>query len=374
MIPLSTSQLLTCRFIGQTARAPLGNKTTNAKTKVFQTPAGPAAEKDSSKKAKPSSARPSRAKIQHPQSVKLEIHGDNEGPLEERDIEYMPPKPKDLPYISEDFPDGCLNYDMLKGGNLTKGWQEYYFNPVDENGISLAQKREDEADAKAAKETDDRILREMEELDWSVGDCPGLPSVVKKTIEQPKPKPAAPAQAKTTLPGRAPSTINSRNAASVLSTAPKATAAHPALSAVSAGASKPKSRFPFLSGGKKAQPAPASSSNTRFAVAAAASRSTMGYNKGRSASSVVHEKSKPPPRSTTALSFTSTASDKPQASGAHSEHKATNFDEEDMKRLRFLSAFDGDEEELETGLKDGLPDCLRNSDDDEDEFVLTLGN
>ena len=69
-------------------------KTTNAKTKAFQTPAPQPAENDLGKpEAKSASARKAKPRVSHAEMTKLEVLGDMDE-LEERDIEYMPPRPK----------------------------------------------------------------------------------------------------------------------------------------------------------------------------------------------------------------------------------------------------------------------------------------
>lgn len=69
-------------------------KTTNAKAKAFQTPAPPPADNDLGKTNQKSvSARKAKPRISHAEMTKLEILGD-EDVLEEREIEYMPPKAK----------------------------------------------------------------------------------------------------------------------------------------------------------------------------------------------------------------------------------------------------------------------------------------
>ena len=78
--------------VAQKSRAPLGMKTTNAKTKGLQTPA-PVKEDGLGKKTQKSvSARKAKPRVSHAEMTKVEVLGDNE--LEERDIEYMPPKAK----------------------------------------------------------------------------------------------------------------------------------------------------------------------------------------------------------------------------------------------------------------------------------------
>ena len=75
-------------------RAPLGMKTTNAKAKAFQTPAPPPADNDLGKtNQKTLSARKAKPRVSHAEMTKLEILGDVDV-LEEREIEYMPPRAK----------------------------------------------------------------------------------------------------------------------------------------------------------------------------------------------------------------------------------------------------------------------------------------
>ena len=73
-------------------RAPLGMKTTNAKTKMFQTPAPIKEDGLGKKDAKSISARKAKPRVMPAEMTKMEVLGDHE--LEERDIEYMPPKVK----------------------------------------------------------------------------------------------------------------------------------------------------------------------------------------------------------------------------------------------------------------------------------------
>lgn len=74
-------------------RAPLGMKTTNAKTKAFQTPAPIKESGREEKNQKSVSARKAKPRVSHAEMTKLDMLGDHEA-LEERDVEYMPPNPK----------------------------------------------------------------------------------------------------------------------------------------------------------------------------------------------------------------------------------------------------------------------------------------
>ena len=75
-------------------------KTTNAKAKAFQTPAPPLAHNDLGKtNQKTVSARKARPRVSHAEMTKLEVLGDV-NVLEEREIEYMPPKAKGWHLVS----------------------------------------------------------------------------------------------------------------------------------------------------------------------------------------------------------------------------------------------------------------------------------
>ncbi|KAL3418214.1 hypothetical protein PVAG01_09929 [Phlyctema vagabunda] len=360
--------------MGPRTRAPLGMKTTNAKTKAFQTPAGPAPEKDLEKtQTKQSSARRPKPKVT--QTVKLDIHGDEPGPLEEREVEYAPPKPRDLPYESEDFPNDCLDYSALKPKNRMRGWYDRYHNPLDENGVSIKDKEFEDNLAKALREGDERILKAVEEDDWSVGDVPETFRHIgkKESDVQRKVKVADQAKKSVALSSRGPGTISSRNAASALS-APSRTTMVPVRP------SQPKPTTSFLARSKKVVPL-APTSTMRHTAATAASKSTIGYTKGRSASSAVNKSThisdifaKPTvtmPRSISNLSQDSDVTITP----ARFARKSAEVGSDEWSRFKLLTTFDLDDEELEPGLRGALPECLRRADEeDEEEFVLALGS
>lgn len=79
---------------GPRNRAPLGVKTTNAKTKAFHIPPPPSVEDVPDKSPqKSASARKSRPRVSHAEMTKLEVLGDLDE-LGDREIEYMPPPAK----------------------------------------------------------------------------------------------------------------------------------------------------------------------------------------------------------------------------------------------------------------------------------------
>ena len=50
------------------------------------------------------------------------------------------------------------------------------------------------------------------------------------------------------------------------------------------------------------------------------------------------------------------------------------FSEMETKSPAFMKAFEVDDEDLEPGLRGILPECLRRADDEDEEFVFTLGS
>jgi hypothetical protein len=349
--------------IGPRTRAPLGMKTTNAKTKAFQTP-GPALEKELEKTQPKQTSIRRPKKVIHADAVKLEVHGD-ESPLAERDVEYCPPKPKDLPYESEDFPDGCLNYDVLKKGNLMRGIYNTYYNDLDENGMSKQDRENEEVYQISAKKADEQILKMMEE-DWTVGDVPETFRHLRKKQSQPKEKVDIKSQPKKTaaLPSKGPATIVSRKAATALSVAPKSAPVPPR-------ATKPTPKPSFLSRAKPtATPiVPSNASTIRHAAAIVASKSTIGYTKGRSAFGV------PQAQKTERTGLTRSVSNMSQSSDTTiTPERFAMTSELESKSPAFLKAFEVDDEDLEPGLRGILPECLTRADDEDEEFVLTLGS
>lgn len=330
-------------------------KTTNAKAKAFQTPAGPAPEKEIERTPAPQTSARKPKKATHAETSKIAVHGD-ESPLTEREVEYCPPKPKDLPYESDVFPDGCLNYDALKPSNMMRGLYQKYHNPVDANGMTRQDRECEAAYQKSVKAADEQILKMMEE-DWTIGDMPETFRHLKK--KQPVLKDTKPFEKKAPLSNKGPATIASRKAASALSVLPKSTLAQP-------NTTKPKTTS-FLSRPKPALPAP----TTNPMVAEALSRSTLGYNKGRTASSALKMREEGFSRSVSAVSNASDTTITP----TRFAEKQSGPGSEEWRRLKFLGAFEVDDEDLEPGLRGVLPECLRKDDESEgEEFVMTLGS
>lgn len=354
-------------------------KTTNAKTKALQTPALlPQKEAEKSQPKQTTGRR--QKKVIHADAVKLEVHGD-ESPLAERDVEveYAPPRPKDIPYQSEDFPENCLNLSPLKPGNLMRGRYSHFHNKLDKNGLTRLERELEESYIKSANEADERFLKTLEEEEWTVGDVPETFRHLRKK-KQDQQIPLVADQPKRAIPvqNRAPATIASRSAASALSVVPKTSITQPRVTQPN-----PKRAVSFLSR-PKPRPAPLATTNPptlRNTASTAASRSTIGYSKGRSASGALQKKDETVRAGTLqkrtggmmrSVSNMSQGSDT-TITPARFVQKQGAEDEEWKKRLAFLSAFDVEDEDLEPGLRGTLPECMRNDEDDE-EFVLTLGD
>lgn len=249
-----------------------------------------------------------------------------------------------------------------------RGIYKAYHVKLDENGLSGADRRAEEGYVASSKKADEAIMKAMEE-EWTVGDVPEtFAHRPKKANVHRDPLPAK----KATIPAqKAPATIASRNAASALSRP----ISRPTTSSAPAPV-KPKTNMPtFFARGKPKVPyIPSNNRDTlsdhstmRHTAAIAASRSTIGYSKGRSALGADQTqtlKGSGLTRSISGMSQSSEVTITP-ARFAHQEGL-------ESKRLDWLSAFEVDDDELEPGLRGGIPECLRRMDEDEEEFVMTL--
>ncbi|KAF2109046.1 hypothetical protein BDV96DRAFT_503473 [Lophiotrema nucula] len=242
---------------GPRARAPLGMKTTNAKGQAFQTPA-PLSASAKTQKVSPRLRRP-KVKVHQPEA-QTEVADDVP------EIEYMPPKEVPLPEnFDEDDPQIDWTFPMFKGENMMRGSWDVYHNPLEDDGRTRYERYDDEWMArtkKADEEEFDRKFNEMMAADDA--EC-------RRYLGIESPKKAAP---KAELPKKkiaAPSTLKARSAAAALSPPAKPSYAAPT------AAAKSKSLLPTKAATKSA----VNPSASRHAAATAASKSTIGYAKGR---------------------------------------------------------------------------------------------
>ncbi|XXH00276.1 rRNA-processing protein fcf1 [Hypoxylon texense] len=361
---------------GPRSRAVLGDKTTNAKAKGQQTVTAKSAVREIEKShlKAPTTTRP---KQKHAQAEvhKLEVHAEETDPLSEEEIEYCPPRPKDAPYESDVFPNGALNLDALKRENLFKGYYDYYFNPVDEHGVPLADRELREKTRKALEEGDKRIQEDIENFEWNIQD--------ELDTDKKKAKVSSNLNANTKRPAmtRAPSTIRSRNAADALSMSEttkslERKAARPTIPNPATHRRAASFQIPGFRRQPSAQ-GQAIPRKTSMEIEAN-SRTTIGYTKGRSTASILAQGTVNTgrPRSTTGFTRTdstlSNDSDKTitPARFAHKQVSAATEDQEWKERVPFLSIFnpeyEDDEEDFD--LLTGSMPCT----DEEEEFELKL--
>ena len=295
-------------------RAPLGQKTTNAKAATFQTPVPLKANQGAGKSGQKSvSARKPKPKVSHTEPAKINVLAANDE--EEPDIEYMPPRPKDLPDYPDDI-DLNLDLSMFDNGGLQRDFGHYLFHHKGWDGRSKV-----ERDEIRAKRADDRYEAENQALTEYMldtegivcvhdPDCPtvecrdapeirrkakdkynkklseidarfrSLPPIGNDCFTEPK---AAKKQISIT---KGPAVDASKRAASSLSM-PKSKPAQPT-------AAPPKqtaaAKLPLNLVSRPKKPTqPTNPSSMRHTAAVATSNTTLGYSKGRVASATLRK-------------------------------------------------------------------------------------
>ncbi|KAI0422144.1 hypothetical protein F5X98DRAFT_370204 [Xylaria grammica] len=269
----------------QRARAVLGDKTTNAKAKGQQTVnvKSTVREIEKSQVKLQNTVRP-RQRDPQTEAHKLQVHVEETNSLSEDEIEYCPPRPKNISYKSNIFPRDATSISPAKPEPTSPGVLNFYFNPAEESGASIRNKRLSGEVRKVAKKGRRKVVAEAEALKWS-GNTPeaGL-------------KAAGKAHGSTELSAsRKPlSTVRSKNAADVLSMDDDTTASmHRKLtktSQIKKPVHKKASSFsmPAL---RTSRPGSAqSSSNPKKSAVEldTTSRTTIGYNKGRATASLLN--------------------------------------------------------------------------------------
>ncbi|CAK7562212.1 MAG: hypothetical protein SEPTF4163_000047 [Sporothrix epigloea] len=314
----------------RTARAPLGNKTTNAKAQAVQQAQKLQQQKSQAGGVKgivrdieqsqrqqqqqrpmpQTGGRRPRAVTPGANAFKLSVLNDASVQADaekknehEEDIEYAPPQVPARPYESDVFPEGVLTFAAFQPQNRLRGVYDYYYNPIDEtDGVPLREKAFIAQQQQAFAALDRRVQEDMDSFDWSIGDVPASKDCfANKGKQQPEKKTSTPA------PVPPPATIVSRKAASALSvpltrtnvpTGSRATLQTKSKHSSVPASSKSSASTSLLSGLQLRKPraAPTTAIPLRFnsrgadvshPVAEAASRTTLGYNKGRTALSLV---------------------------------------------------------------------------------------
>ncbi|KAI1410965.1 hypothetical protein F5Y13DRAFT_181045 [Hypoxylon sp. FL1857] len=345
---------------GPRNRAPLGDKTTNAKARGQQAINVKSAvrEIEKSRTKAPTTTRP-RQKQPQAELQKLQVHTEQTDPLSEDEIEYCPPKPKDRPYESDVFPDGALKFDALKPENLFKGYYDYYFNPVDEHGVSRADRELEARNRKAMEECDRRIKEDIDSIDWGIQE--ELDSNKKKALVSAKAAPKVDVATKRTTANRPLSTIKSKNAADALSMdeTTKSLQRKVAKSTEASGVPSHKRTTSIPLPSFKRQPGAPSQTRPRkmSTEIEANSRTTIGYTKGRSTASMLAQGTTKPNRPTSKTGFTRTDTTLSNDSDKTITPSLFARKEDDgwKDRVPFLSIFNPED------------------DDDDDDFDLLAG-
>ncbi|KAI1138963.1 hypothetical protein F5Y05DRAFT_357020 [Hypoxylon sp. FL0543] len=343
------------------SRAPLGDKTTNAKAKGQQTINVKSAvrELEKSQGKAPGTTRP---KQKNPQAElqKLQVHTENTDPLSEEEIEYCPPKPKDRPYESDVFPDGALKFDALKPENLFKGYYDYYFNPVDEHGVSLADRELEERNKKAMEECDRRIKEDIDSIDWGIRGEVELSK--KKSLAPAEGAPKKDVATKRATANKALSTIKAKNAADALSMDDTTKSLQRKLGksteATKVPSHKRTTSIPMPSFKRQASASTQMGPRKTSMEIEANSRTTIGYTKGRSTASMLAQGMTKPkrPASKTGFARTDTTLSNDSDKTITPARFARKEDDGWKERVPFLSIFNPEDD-----------------DDDEDDFDLLAG-
>lgn len=301
------------------------------------------------------------------------MHTDKNSLGEEEEIEYCPPRPKERPYESDILPEGALTFEGLKPENLFNGYYQYYFNRIDENGKSAIERDMEEQQQRNFKRGEEQILKDMDEFDWSVGDIPESKDVFKKTKKDTVKVEVKPAIEKLAVgtTSKQPSTIAARKAASALAM-PKSSLRpsgfKPSKSVKTVIPPRTQPRSFILPKRPALLPATTNSVRQRTALGFA-SRNTLGYSKGRSASSVVRGYKDPhtarvpePAPKTRELSRSGSTASK----GSDATITPARFAKESVewKNPDFLSIFDADDAEEDDADLGGVPPI----EDDEETF------
>lgn len=289
---------------GPRTRAPLGMKTTNAKTKAFQTPA-PLSASAKTQKASPRLRRP-KVKVHQPEVQ------DEEDDVPE--IEYMPPKEVPLPDDMDDYLPRDWKFPMFEGKNMTRGIWEAYHNPIEDDGRTKLRREFEEGldrDIKKKNEEFDKMFAEQWEKDQAEARRHFGVESPKKTAPKASIKPDALKKKAT-----GPSTLKAKSAVSAFSEAPKPHYAAPTAAA--------KSKIPAgLISSRRSSKAAVDPSASRHAAATAASKSTIGYAQGRAART--NTTARQPLSNVTKPAPLSTATRRPTTSSSlHNRNASTN--------------------------------------------------
>ncbi|KXG47642.1 uncharacterized protein PGRI_015120 [Penicillium griseofulvum] len=259
-------------------RAPLGMKTTNLKANNLQTPAPFGTTKQAKTNRRQSTGQKIRKAAPVIQQAQTKVHIDAAAD-DVPDIEYMPPKPRDLP----DLPDD-VTYDttfpQFRPKNRALGLESVYGKQqVGKDGLTAKQRKFKEDSAACDRMVDEMIMKQLEGIGFESSSDGESAKALQPNVN-PSKKPT------TTRQTRSVSTLRARDAAAAL-------AGHQPTAAPRV-AQTPKPRVVSLASSlvmpKRHARVPSNPSSMRNTAASVNSRTTVGYSKGRSVSSTLREK------------------------------------------------------------------------------------
>ncbi|RAL15637.1 uncharacterized protein BO97DRAFT_468513 [Aspergillus homomorphus CBS 101889] len=264
------------------SRAPLGMKTTNAKARGLQTPAPPGGTAKPEKTTKRGSTQRVKKFSPFVEQAQPEIQS---MPVQDDvpDIEYMPPKPKDLP----DHPDE-ITYDttfpQFQPKNLARGLESVYGgdNEIGPDGLTRKERKFQRDSAAYDKMVDDMILKQVESIGFEEpseaeqSEDPPVEETMKRRIVTRRTRATAGLARSTSNV----STIRARDAATALSgtyrSVPRTR---------SAALTKPTTKVTTSLFAPKKPRIPSNSSSMHHTAVEANSKTTLGYTRGREVSS-----------------------------------------------------------------------------------------
>lgn len=340
----------TYQITGNPSRAILGNKTTNAKARTGQTGGVKAIVRDLEQTSRLATAQ--RPKLRDPSAApnKLQVKEDACGDAWDEQPEYAPPRTEPLPYESDVLPHG-LTMKGLCNENLLRGYFDYYYGAQSSNFATNGQSNSDkdvEALIEQVSEQNRVDLRDLESnlrSDCGSSEAPTQTSSVDDTKNSCR------------QPSRNVGTISSRRAAAALS---GTLAPSTRLATNTAREERPSKylRNRVSDDKRNIKYGNALRAVTCRPQAEAASRTTIGYTKGKTASSALRSRSVLQEPNRVPL----------RQLGPRAERSTTEPPEAIPKPPQFLSIFSDDDDE---GLAPfTIPEDLREEDEDAEDFVL----
>ena len=290
-------------------RAPLGVKTTNAKAKPFSTPALLLQVKDTEKAKTGSATRRNKLKIAQSEPAKINVLESKEDDVPE--IEYMPPRARDLPDVPEELENG-INLSMFENGGMQRDFFKHMWHSKGTDGKSAAEREQEQDNIRDQIGDAEEVALEAYRMDLESitflhePDCPSdecadmfdrrqqakeryekslvqVRGIKKHSIYDVTPastgRPSGSASVNVT---KGPSIKSSREAATALAMAKPPTSSHHVPHQIQ----KPQSsRINSLLYGKPTQSSsrakPSNPSSMRHTASIVASNTTLGYGKGR---------------------------------------------------------------------------------------------